>query len=121
MKKTYRVKRHQDFQAIFGQGKSVANRKFVVYSLERPQKHFRVGLSVSKKLGNAVTRNRVKRKLRHILMELSPDLTKHDFVVIARKGVEDLNYQEVKQNLKHVLALAQLYRKGNDCEENHEA
>lgn len=111
LKKTYRVKRNQDFQVIFGQGKSVANRKFVVYSLEKSQKHFRVGLSVSKKMGNAVVRNRIKRKLRHALMELAPFLTTHDFVVIARKGVEELNYQEVKQNLRHVLSLAGLYEK----------
>ena len=119
MKKSYRVKRRQDFQAIFGQGKSVANKRFVVYSLDEAQKHFRVGLSVSKKLGNAVTRNRVKRKLRHVLMEFAPNLVNQDFVVIARKGVETLDYHEVKQNLEHVLTLAQLYQKGNECEKKH--
>ncbi|MFC3932197.1 ribonuclease P protein component [Streptococcus dentapri] len=119
MKKTYRVKKNLDFQAIFKEGSSVANRKFVVYSLDKPQQHFRVGLSVSKKLGNAVTRNRVKRKLRHILMEFSPQLKTHDFIVIARKGVEDLTYQEVKQNLKHVLSLAHLYQEGTNCEEKN--
>lgn len=118
MKKTYRVKRAQDFQAIFDHGKSVANRRFVVYHLESSQKHFRVGLSVSKKLGNAVTRNRVKRKLRHVLMALTPDLKHQDFVVIARKGVEDLDYHEIKKNLEHVLALAQLLEKGKPGEEN---
>lgn len=117
MKKTYRVKRPQDFQAIFDRGSSVANRRFVVYSLAVARPHFRVGLSVSKKLGNAVTRNRVKRKLRHILMELGPDLECQDFVVIARRGVETMSYQEIKRNLEHVLTLAKLYQKGQDCEE----
>lgn len=110
MKKTYRVKKNLDFQAIFRRGKSVANRKFVVYSLERPQKHFRVGLSVSKKLGNAVARNRIKRKMRHVLMELAPHLSNDDFVIIARKGVEDMDYRAVRRNLKHVLSLAGLYQ-----------
>ena len=110
MRKNYRVKSEKDFNAIFKSGQSFANRKFVVYMLEKEQKHFRVGISVSKKLGNAVVRNRIKRKLRHVLMEFSPFLTTHDFVVIARRGVEELNYHEVKQNLKHVLSLAGLYQ-----------
>lgn len=63
MKKSYRVKKEKDFKALFDAGHSVANRKFVVYSLDRDLPHFRVGLSVSKRLGNAVTRNRVKRRL----------------------------------------------------------
>lgn len=116
MKKTYRVKSDKDFQAIFDKGLSVANRKFVIYRLEKDQKHYRVGLSVSKKLGNAVTRNQIKRRLRHLIMEFSPQLTTHDFVVIARKGVEELDYQDIKKNLRHALTLAQLYQEGLDSE-----
>ena len=55
MKKSYRIKKEKDFKALFDAGHSVANRKFVVYQLEKNQGHYRVGLSVSKKLGNAVT------------------------------------------------------------------
>ncbi|MBF0787419.1 MULTISPECIES: ribonuclease P protein component [unclassified Streptococcus] len=112
MKKTYRVKRERDFNDIFTQGKNIANRKFVIYRLAKEQTHFRVGLSVSKKLGNAVTRNGIKRKIRHVLMECAPYLVTDDFVVIARKGVEELSYQEIKQNLLHVLKLAKLYQEG---------
>lgn len=119
MKKSFRVRSDKDFQAIFDKGTSVANRKFVVYQLEKNQKHYRVGISAGKKLGNAVTRNAVKRKIRHAIMELSPDLTNHDFVIIARKGVEELDYHEVKKNLQHVLRLATLYQKGLECEKEN--
>ena len=51
MKKNFRVKREKDFKAIFKEGTSFANRKFVVYQLENQKNHFRVGLSVSKNLG----------------------------------------------------------------------
>lgn len=74
MKKSYRVKRDKDFNAIFKSGQNVANRKFVVYRLRKDQPHFRVGLSVSKKLGNAVTRNRIKRLIRHVLINTKPSL-----------------------------------------------
>lgn len=116
MKKSYRVKREQDFTAIFKEGQNVANRKFVVYRLNQEQTHFRVGLSVSKKLGNAVTRNLIKRRLRHLILELKEDLLAEDFVVIARRGVQDLTYQEMRQNLQHVLKLAKLYQEGQDSE-----
>lgn len=64
------------------------------------------------KLGNAVTRNSIKRKIRHVLLEFSPHLQPYDFVIIARKGVEELDYHEVKKNLLHVLKIANLYQEG---------
>ncbi len=75
MKKSYRVKKEAEFQEVFTQGKSCANRMFVVYMIEKPeQKHFRVGISVGKKIGNAVARNWVKRRIRQSLTELKPQL-----------------------------------------------
>ena len=117
MKKSFRVKREKDFKAIFRDGTSFANRKFVVYQLENQKSHFRVGLSVSKKLGNAVTRNQIKRRIRHILLSVREHLADNvDFVVIARKGVEGLDYAEMEKNLLHVLKLSKIYREGNRSE-----
>lgn len=116
MRKNYRVKSKKDFNAIFKDGQNFANRKFVVYKLEKDQKHFRVGISVSKKLGNAVVRNSIKRKIRHVLIKYRGYLAKADFVVIARKGVETLDYHQVEQNLLHVLKIAKIYQEGFVCE-----
>lgn len=113
MKKSYRVKRDKDFQQLFSKGQSCANRKFVVYALDRQQGHLRLGLSVSKKLGNAVKRNAIKRQLRHLIQEFTPKLQPYDLVIIARKGVEELTHAEIKQNLTHVLTLAGLYQEDN--------
>ena len=87
MKKSFRVKKDREFQKVFHKGKSTANRQFVIYKYNKEdQSHFRVGISVSKKLGNAVTRNRLKRRIRHILMELDDQLAQDvDFIVIARR------------------------------------
>ena len=112
MKKSYRVKSEKDFNAIFNDKQSVANKRFVIYKLDKDQKHFRVGLSVSKKLGNAVVRNRIKRKIRHVLIEHRQELQAVDFVIIARKGVEELDYKETERNLLHVLKLAKIYQEG---------
>lgn len=114
MKKSYRVKREKDFSAIFTQGQSVANKKFVLYKLEKNQEHFRVGLSVSKRLGNAVVRNRIKRLLRHVLQKHQEYLGTEDFVLIARKGTECLDYHQIETNLLHLLKLANIYKEAPD-------
>ena len=106
MKKSFRVKKDREFQKVFHKGKSTANRQFVIYQYNKEdQSHFRVGISVSKKLGNAVTRNRLKRRIRHILMELV------DFIVIARQPIVQMSYQEMKSSMMHVLKLATLLPK----------
>lgn len=116
MKKSYRVKSDKDFQAIFQQGQHVANRQFVLYYLDQDRGHLRLGLSVSKKLGNAVVRNRIKKRLRHLVLEFLPQMAKKDVVIIARKGVEELPYSQMRKNLQHVLKLADLYHKEETSE-----
>ncbi|MHB0808102.1 MAG: ribonuclease P protein component [Facklamia hominis] len=108
MKKKYRVKSDKDYQKVFHQGQSIANRQLVIYQYSKPnQEHFRVGLSVGKKIGNAVVRNQIKRYLRQAVFELreviQPDL---DFLLIARKDIVGRPYQEVKSSVIHVMNLA---------------
>src|SRR5690606_12757473 len=108
MKKTFRIKKSNDFQAVFRRGKSVANRQFVLYTLKKEeQRHFRIGLSVSKKIGNAVKRNQIKRYIRLIIQDLSlkNDPTK-DYVIIARKPVYEIDYHSVKKSLENVIKLS---------------
>ena len=120
LRKSFRVKKEKDFNAIFKEGESVANRRFVIYRLANSQEHFRVGLSVSKKLGNAVMRNQIKRRIRHILINHGNELVDNiDFIVIARKGVENLDYAELEKNLLHVLRSAKIYQEGNRSEEEN--
>ena len=109
MRKAYRVKKEQEFQKVFQTGQSYANRKFVVYVLPKEQEHFRVGISVGKKVGNAVARNAVKRKIRASIFEMREQIDPHvDFIVIARPSVSTLSSQEVYSNLLHVLKLAKI-------------
>lgn len=110
MRKSYRVKKESEFQRVFETHNSVANRKFIIYQMAKPgQKHFRVGISVGKKIGNAVHRNWVKRRIRQTLLELKPDLKPDvDFLVIARPAADGMEMAETKKNLVHVLKKAHL-------------
>ena len=113
MRKSFRVKKEKEFQKVFHNGVSKANRQFVIYVLDKKgQPHFRVGLSVGKKIGNAVVRNAVKRKIRQALTELKEELVQDiDFIVIARKPVAEMSAAEVKKSLIHVLKLSDLLKK----------
>lgn len=110
MKKTYRIKKNSEYQLVFKNGKSTANRQFVIYILKKPaQPNFRIGLSVSKQIGNAVVRNKVKRLIRETFQSLKEDLPNHyDFVIIARKPTSSMNYHEVKSSIIHILKLAKI-------------
>ena len=112
MRKAYRVKSEKDFQKVFQKGESKANRQFVVYKLpKKGQNHFRVGISVGTKLGNAVVRNKIKRKIRHALMDLDKEKAfDHalDFIVIARQPVLKMDYWQIKKSLLHVLSLSEI-------------
>ncbi|GAA5412145.1 ribonuclease P protein component [Streptococcus uberis] len=112
MEKAYRIKRNSDFQAIYENGKSVANRQFVVYTYKnRDLKHFRLGISVSKKLGNAVTRNRIKRAIRENFKVHKQNIIAKDIIVIARQPAKDMNTLEIQSSLEHVLKIAKVFNK----------
>ncbi|AYF92055.1 ribonuclease P protein component [Apilactobacillus bombintestini] len=125
MRKSYRVKKEAEFQNVFEKHNSVANRFFVIYQMEKPdQPHFRVGISVGKKIGNAVHRNWVKRRIRQSLTELKPYLKQDvDFLVIARPRADGISMADAKKNMVHVLKLANLldsdYVEGEDTNEEN--
>ncbi|HET7627717.1 MAG TPA: ribonuclease P protein component [Bacillales bacterium] len=115
MQSKRRLKKNIEFQRVFRKGTSFANRQFVVYYTERSGMPFRIGISVSKRVGNAVTRNRIKRIVREVIREVEDDLSEEkDYVIIARKPTANMNYQQMKSSMIHVLKRSGLLRKGNE-------
>jgi ribonuclease P protein component len=105
MRKEQRVKKNIEFQEVFKKGTSMANRQFVLYKLKKEDQHFfRIGLSVSKKVGNAVVRNQIKRYIRQVFLELKDEVENNfDYVIIARKPAADMDFHEIKKSLMHVM------------------
>jgi ribonuclease P protein component len=110
LKKSRRVKSEKEFQFVFKKGRSFANKQIVIYvTLKENQSNFRIGLSVSKKVGNAIVRNRIKRYLRQAFYEMDSLIIRNiDIVVIARAQLAEFNFFEAKNSLFHVLKRASL-------------
>ncbi|MBF0781011.1 MULTISPECIES: ribonuclease P protein component [unclassified Granulicatella] len=120
MKKIYRLKKEKDFKQLFYAKRSKANKQCIIYYLERKnQPYLRTGISVSKKLGNAVVRNRIKRKIRRAIYELRELFCEnYDIIVIARQPMVEMSVHDIKKSLLHVLHLCHLIKNKHKVEED---
>lgn len=110
MKKEYRVKKSQDFDNIIRKKQSFANRQFVIYYQENKLDHMRLGISVSKKLGKAHERNRLKRYVRESFKTRKDFLKNYDIIIIVRPTAKGLSFLEFGSSIDHVLKRSKLYR-----------
>ncbi|MBR3210370.1 MAG: ribonuclease P protein component [Bacilli bacterium] len=104
MRKLYIVRHARDFDRIMKENHCVKNTCFVVYYQENQLPYNRYGISVSKKLGNAVFRNSYKRKIRSIIDNYKKDYIKgKDYIIILRRGALEKEYQELEKQLTCLL------------------
>lgn len=103
MKFSESLKKNSDFQKVYRQGKSYANRYLVMYVLENHTEGNCLGISVSKKVGNSVIRHHLTRLIRESY-RLHEDMFNNglDIVVIARSTARDISYHETESALLHL-------------------
>ena len=100
------LKKNHDFQNVYSAGKSYANKYLVMYVLENQLQKNRIGISVSKKVGNSVIRHRITRLIRESY-RLQEDVFNSglDIVVIARATARQIGYHEIESALMHLGSL----------------
>lgn len=110
MQKKLRLRKKQDFGRVYRQGRSFANAQFVVYWRKQTDPGcFRLGISASSKLGGAVVRNKMRRKIKEIVRLNAARLQDgYDLILIVRKPALAMSYRELEGSIMHVLRKAGL-------------
>ena len=103
MQRSESLKKNQDFQKVYRNGTSKGNRYLVMYVLKNQYMKNRLGISVSKKVGNSVVRHRLTRLIRESYRLNEAEFENSlDIVVVARPQAKDRTYHEIESALMHL-------------------
>lgn len=111
MEKRYRLRNNREFKKVYNKGKNFWNRNLILYKNENKLEVSRLGITITKKFGNAVVRNRAKRRLKEIYrLYLYRIKDGYDIIIIPKKNVIDLSYEDLKSALEHILRISKLLK-----------
>lgn len=112
MKKQNIVKNNYEFNNIIQKGKYKKNKYFIIYFIESNLDKYRFGISVGKKIGNAVIRNKYKRKIRSIVDNNKKYYQKNsDYIIIMRKACLDASFDEMEK--KYISLIQEIHKEEN--------
>lgn len=113
MKKKLRLKSNRDFRMTYDKGKSFANKYLVIFFRKNGFDNNRIGVAVTKKLGNSVVRNKIRRRIRESYRLNNYKLKQgYDIIFLSRVGAKEVGYKELDSAVLHLLKLAGLLKKG---------
>lgn len=93
------IKKNYEFRRLYSKGKSAVTRSLVIYSRSIPNRESHVGYTVSNKIGKAVVRNRIRRRLREIVRLNETLLKEHvEMVIVARTRAATANYAQLEKD-----------------------
>ena len=119
MERRYRLKKNRAFQYVYRKGHSVACRDLVM--LAAPGRELKVGFSVSKKVGKAVTRNKVKRRLRECFRPYLGDVKTGLYVIVARPSAAEAAFEDLRKDVRYLLKKQDALLKHPASEEGNRA
>ncbi len=110
MKRFHSIKKNGDFQLVYGMGKSYANKFLVMYVRNTGLPCSRIGISVSKKVGNSVIRHRMTRLVRESFRYHENIIkTGLDIVVVVRPAAKEQNFKEIEGAFRHLCGLHNIF------------
>lgn len=97
------IKMERHFSYVYKKGKSFANKKLVIYYIRNNENKLKIGISISKKVGKAVVRNRLRRLIKENIRLNGNIKTGYSIIFLARVGSDDLDYHTMSSSINHVL------------------
>lgn len=123
----YKLKKNIEFRIVYKRGKSIANDTLVLYIFKNRRNksidghlYNKIGISVSKKVGNSVVRSRVKRLISESYRLREENLNKgYDFVFVARTKAKDKSYHEIDKSMNYLFKKAGLINDKEDVNKSN--
>lgn len=113
MNKRYRLQKNRDFQITYKRGKSLGHPLLVLVYRKTNRLQPRIGISITKKFGKAVKRNRIKRQLREILRGRVRTVKQgYDIVFIVRKDAKNADFKHLGDSVHNLLKRGGLLKEG---------
>lgn len=103
MKKYKRIVDSKEFDQIIQKRRYRNSKSFTIYFKNKEKEHSRYGIAVSKKLGNAVVRNKTKRQIRNMLREIDKESHKYDYIIMIRREYFNKSFEENQKDLENSL------------------
>lgn len=114
IKNQNRLRKNKHFKFIYKHGETKSVDCLAVAFAKTKIKPFKVGFSVSKKIGKSVVRNKVKRRLRECFCSFYNNINqKHNYIFIAKPGIENLSFAEIKTVMQNLLKKCGMYEENN--------
>ncbi|NLN14591.1 MAG: ribonuclease P protein component [Tissierellia bacterium] len=111
MDKRYRLRKNMEFKRVYDQGRNYWNRNLILYVRKNDLNETRVGFTITKKIGNSVVRNKIRRRMREIYRLNFHNLKAgYDLVFITKKNVVDLSFKELESSMLHIMKIAKLLK-----------
>ena len=113
MKKINILKESRDFDRIIKNNKPYKYKDYIIYLEKETNSVYKFGLSVGKKIGNAVNRNKVKRQIKSIIREKDYQ-NNFNCIIIVGRGINERNFNEIKENLLNALFKLNLIKENSN-------
>ena len=98
----HRLKKNKQFSFLYKKGKRSFTKHLILYSISSKYRDYRIGFSVSKKIGKANVRNKVKRRMKEIVRTNNFAQNYNSYVLVAKEGIADLSFQDLTNEIKEI-------------------
>lgn len=114
LKKQNRLKKRYQFNYVYKQGVKYSGKSIAVYVLPSKTKKIKIGFAVTKKIGHAVKRNLIRRRLREIVYFEIPEMKQnYNLIIVAKDDIESFSFLEIKNEFHNLIVKADLINEKN--------